>query len=230
MKNNILKIFNILLKKNGNQNWWPIDKDYHYKNNSDPRFEVIVGAILTQNTSWSNVEQSLITLKNNNKLDINKIYNIDISDLRKLIRSSGFYNQKAERIKNIASYIHNNYDSNLNSFFNREIKDIRKELLSLNGIGPETADSILLYAGNKPIFVVDDYTKRICKRLSIETDISYNDIQKFFENNLRNKFSNKEIIKVYQEFHALIVVLCKKYCKKTPECQKCVINKYCFYE
>jgi len=206
------------------------NENYHKLNNSDYRFEIIIGSILTQNTSWFNVEKALSNLKINKKLDIKSILEVDMLFLQNLIKPSGFFKQKAITIKNIIVYINANYNNNLNIFFNRELKVARKELLSLKGIGPETADSILLYAGNNPIFVVDGYTKRICKRLPMEIEISYDKIQKFFENNLRKKFSNEEIIKVYKEFHALIVVLCKKYCRKQPECRKCVINKHCKFK
>ena len=102
--------------------------------------------------------------------------------------------------------------------------------MSLNGIGPETADSIILYAGNKSIFVVDAYTKRICERLPLDTNITYQEIQQFFQKDLCNKFSNQDIPKVYNELHAQIVILAKNYCKKNPECDKCPLNKYCSYK
>jgi endonuclease-3 related protein len=228
MKLDPLSFYKIMFDYFGTQKWWPIDENYHKSNNSDYRYEIILGSILTQNTTWFNVEKALCNIKNNKKLDIKSIFEIDIKFLQELIKSSGFFKQKALIIKNISEFIYYNYN-NLDKFFNRDLKIIRNELLSLKGIGPETADSILLYAGNKPIFVVDNYTKRICNRLPIETEKTYNKIQEFFENNLRKKFSDKEIIKIYKEFHALIVLLCKNYCKKIPECKKCLINKYCHY-
>ena len=129
------------------------------------------------------------------------------------------------RLKNLASYLYEKYNGDLDYFFNRNLYTIRNELLSLNGIGPETADSILLYAGNKPIFVVDNYTKRICKRLDICENKSYDYIQKYFEKELSKKHSQHELSKVYNEFHALIVVFAKKYCKKNPNCENCIIKK-----
>ena len=189
----------------------------------------MVGAILTQNTAWSNVEKTLAKLKSKNALDIKKTVNLNMKSLQNMIKPSGFYNQKAERIKNIATYLYNNYNDDLDRFFDRELNDIREELLSLNGIGPETADSILLYAGNMPIFVVDEYTKRICKRLPFNTNISYNEIQKYFEEELCKEYSNKKITQIYNELHALIVLLAKNQCKKTPECNKCPLKKHCRY-
>ena len=227
MKLTPFTLYKKLIGELGHQNWWPMDKSYHEKNGSDPRFEIIVGAILTQNTAWSNVEKALANLKSKNVLDIEKIVKINIKDLQNMVKPSGFFNQKANRVKNIATYLHNNYNDDLDYFFNRELKDVREELLSLNGIGPETADSILLYAGNMPIFVVDAYTKRICKRLPLNTNISYDEIQQYFEEDLCKEYSKKERTQVYNELHALIVILAKNQCKTKPECIKCPLKKYC---
>ena len=220
-------LYQTLLENFGKQNWWPIDKSYHEKNNSDPRFETIIGAILTQNTAWLNVEKALDNLKSENLMDIKKISDINIKLLQKMIKPSGFFNQKAKRLKNIASYLHKNYQDDLDCFFSRNLYEIREELLSLYGIGPETADSILLYAGGMPIFVVDSYTKRICKRLPLDTNISYDEIQEYFERNIRKDHSKKEIAQIYNELHALIVRLAKNYCKKKPECSQCPLQKKC---
>jgi len=223
------KLYKILLEKYGDLNWWPIDKKYHEKNCSDPRFEIIIGAILTQNTAWSNVEKALSNLKKNKKLDIENISIINLSELADIIRPSGFFNQKANRVKDFAIYFKKEYKSNFDKFFNRNLQIIRKELLSLNGIGPETADSILLYAGNHPIFVVDAYTKRLCNRIPFKTKNSYEDIQKYFENDLSNKYKNKDLVKVYNKLHAQIVILAKEHCKKKPECNSCPLQKNCNY-
>ncbi len=221
------KIYKILLKKIGKQNWWPVDNTYHEKNSSDPRFEIIVGTILTQNTAWSNVEKALSNLKSLNKLDIKNISETNVDELQELIRASGFFKQKAKRLKDLIYFLKNRYNGDLNYFFNRDISVIREELLSLNGIGPETADSILLYAGNLPIFVVDAYTKRICERLPLSNNLSYNEIQDYFETELSRNYTKKELVKVYNEFHALIVLLAKKYCKKIPKCIECPLKKFC---
>lgn len=220
-------LYKILFEEFGQQNWWPMDKDYHKKHGSDPRFEIIVGAILTQNTAWSNVEKALVGLKSKNMLEIKKISDIEIVTLQNLIKPSGFFNQKGQRLKNIASYLNDKYQDDLDLFFGRNLYDIREELLSLNGIGPETADSILLYAGNLSIFVVDAYTKRICMRLPLKTEISYDEIQRCFEEELNKNYSREEITQIYKELHALIVVLAKNYCKKKPACDKCPLKKYC---
>lgn len=223
-------LYKVLLNEFGNLSWWPMDKGYHEKNNSDPRFEIIIGAILTQNTAWSNVEKALINLKEREMLNIKKISDVKLEELQKLIKPSGFFNQKAKRLKIFAKYLKNNYHEDLNYFFNREIYTIRDELLSLNGIGPETADSILLYAGNLPIFVVDAYTKRICERLPLNTNISYDEIQNYFETELSKIYSNKELLKVYNELHALIVIHGKTYCKKNPDCNSCPLKNNCSFQ
>ena len=222
-------LYKILLERFGNLDWWPMDQNYHEKNGSDPRFEIIVGAILTQNTAWSNVEKALTNLKSKKMLNIKKLLDTDILNLQNIIKPSGFFNQKAKRLKNLALYLHNNNHDNLDTFFNRDVYTIREELLSLNGIGPETADSILLYAGNLPIFVVDAYTKRICERLPLDTNISYNDIQHYFEEELTKKYSKEELTQVYNELHALIVILAKNHCKKKPECSTCPLQEHCMF-
>ena len=223
------KVYNILLREFGSLDWWPMDQRYHEKNDSDPRFEVMVGAILTQNTAWSNVEKALINLKSEKMLNIQNILDLGIEKLQGMIRPSGFFKQKAERLKNLAFYLKEKYNCNLDYFFNRESYIVRRELLSLNGIGPETADSILLYAGNKPVFVVDAYTRRICERLPLNTDISYDAIQSYFQIELAKSCSEKDLTQVYNELHALIVMLAKKYCRKKPLCVSCPLEKHCMF-
>ena len=229
MKITPASLYLILPKHFGILNWWPTDYDYHKKMGSDPRFEVIVGAILTQNAAWLNVEKALENLKSKKLLDIKIISKIDIKILQKMVKPTGFFNQKAKRLKNLAEYILSKYSGDFDSFFKRNMKEIREELLMLNGIGPETADSILLYAGNKPIFVVDAYTKRICTRLPININPTYDEIQKFFQDNLSKKYKKNEMSKIYNGLHALIVIHGKTYCKNKPKCIKCPLKTYCTY-
>ena len=225
------KINELLLDHFGNQDWWPVDKDYHKENGSDPRFEIIIGAILTQNTAWGNVEKALENLKANNSLTVRKVVETDLENLKTMIQPSGFFNQKAKRLKILASHLHENYEDDLDKFFNRDLQEIRRELLSLNGIGPETADSILLYAGNHPIFVVDAYTKRICKRLPVEINgESYDEIQQYFEDELHECFPRRDTAQLYKELHALLVELAKNYCRKKPECNKCPLKNQCEFD
>jgi endonuclease-3 related protein len=222
-------LYQILLERFGHLNWWPMDETYHRNKGTDPRFEIIVGAILTQNTAWSNVEKALENLKNHHMLDLAKIAQGTIDQLRELIRPSGFFNQKAERLILVSSYLSRRYHDDLDLFFQRPLEDIRRELLGLKGIGPETADSILLYAGNHPIFVVDAYTKRLCKRLPLKTEETYEEIQRFFEQDLQQHFHGNHLIDVYNELHALIVILAKQYCKTKPLCHSCPLFNQCRY-
>lgn len=189
----------------------------------------MVGAILTQNTAWSNVEKALDNLKQKNVLSLHEIVTLTTTELKKMIQPSGFFNQKAVRLQHFVHHLKENYNNNLDHFFQRGLIEIRQELLSLPGIGPETADSMLLYAGGHPVFVVDAYTKRICSRLPFSVHIdTYETIQKFFEQNLQKTFKEKELVPMYQEFHALIVELAKNYCKKkNPLCPTCPLKNYC---
>jgi len=222
------QLFDLLLDHFGHQDWWPVDTTYHKKNRSDPRFEVMIGAILTQNTAWTNVEKALTNLKKHHALSLQSIIKMDEHTLKTLIQPSGFFNQKARRLKAFSSYIYEHYGNDLDTIFCRDVQDVRRELLSLNGIGPETADSILLYAGNHPIFVVDAYTKRICTRLPLHIqNSSYEEIQRYFEQHLQNTHQKKQIVPLYKELHALIVELAKNYCRKKPLCESCPLTKLC---
>ncbi|AEF96824.1 endonuclease III domain-containing protein [Methanotorris igneus] len=212
----LLKIYHLLLSHFGYQNWWP----------AETRYEVVIGAVLTQNTSWKNVEKAIENLKKENLIDERKILEIDTEKLKKLIKPAGFYNIKAERLKNITHHIVKNYGSTENlAKLPIKLEDLRKELLNVKGIGKETADSILLYALDRPIFVVDAYTKRIFSRLGvIEGGEEYDEIRHIFEENLPKD------LKIYKEYHALIVELGKHYCKKrNPACEKCPLSDLCDY-
>jgi len=222
-------LYDILFDTFGQQYWWPIDRQYHYKQKSDPRFEIIVGAILTQNTAWTNVEKALDNLKRQKALTIQTIARIEDRTLKTMIQPSGFFNQKAQRLKLFTLYMEEKYAGDLQKFFSHDTLEIRQELLSLHGIGPETADSILLYAGNHAVFVVDSYTKRICQRFPLPVDCSsYENIQHFFENKLCITTSKKAMVSIFKEFHALLVKLAKEYCwKNNPRCITCPLTDLC---
>ncbi|MBD3259675.1 hypothetical protein GF371_03530 [Candidatus Woesearchaeota archaeon] len=210
----IKKSYDRLYKAFGRQRWWPT------QGIENPLFEIIIGTILTQNTAWQNAEKAIINLCSNNLIDIGKIKKINRKRLANLIRSAGYYNQKAERLKIVAQHLAK-YPS-IKVFFDRPAEELREELLSIKGIGPETADSILLYAGNKPCFVVDAYTKRIFSRLGLcEQDIDYHELQKIFIDSL------KKDVRLFQEYHALIVECAKLFCRKKPVCKKCPLEKMC---
>jgi endonuclease-3 related protein len=145
-----------------------------------------------------------------------------------MIQPSGFFNQKARRLLLFISYLHQRYHDDLTRFFSRETQEVRQELLSLHGIGPETADSILLYAGDHPVFVVDAYTRRICRRLPLPiTRDDYDTIQSYIEGFFRTTYSREERVALYKEFHALLVQLAKTSCKKTPICDRCPLVSRC---
>jgi len=200
------KIYQILFDHFGPQGWWP----------GETELEIIIGAILTQNTSWKNVEKAIKNLKEKNLLEIKKLSRIRKDTLAQLIRPAGYFNIKSERIKEIVKFLVKRYNGNLSALKRKEGDVLRRELLSVKGIGKETADSILLYALKKPFFVVDAYTKRILLRHNLITkDATYDEIQNFFHKNLPREE------KVYNEFHALLVRLGKTYCRKKPNCSNC---------
>ena len=186
----------------GPQLWWPAEDD----------FEVIVGAILTQSVSWKNVEKAIYNLKAEELLSVEAILSVDKDKLASLIRSTMYYNQKTLKLKNFCQYIQQNYNGDIYELFKKDICEMREELLNIKGIGPETADSIILYAAQKPIFVVDAYTRRIFSRLGFfPEDVKYPEMQAFFMENLPKD------VELFNEYHALIVRLGKDYCKsKSP--------------
>ena len=213
----IEKIYTTLYNRFGPQKWWPttlegeIRPTYHGKKiNEKQRFEIIVGAILTQNTSWKNVEKAIFNLNKAKVLDIKKTKTINQKKLASLIKPSGYYNQKAERLKIAAE------------FFSKNKSPSREQLLEVKGIGPETADSILLYAFNQPIFVIDAFTKRIFSRIGMcKSKCKYNELQDIFHKELPKAY------KLFNEYHALLVELAKSNCTKKPSCKTCIISKFC---
>lgn len=207
------EIYNILFESFGPQDWWP----------AETKFEMIVGAILTQQTTWKNVEKAIMNLKRENLIDPKKLQDIENEKLEKLIRSSGYYKQKTKKLKNFTSFLLKNYDGKLEKIFNQPIEKLREKLLSVNGIGKETADSIILYAANKPIFVIDAYTIRIFNRLGVTKEIDYEKLRKFFEDNLEKD------TRLFNEYHALIVKLGKDYCRAKPVCKSCPLKMRCEY-
>ena len=212
MEDNIIyNIYKILLNHYGKQNWWP----------AETRYEVVVGAILTQNTSWKNVERAINNLKNKNLIDERKILNIEENKLKELIKPAGFYNLKAKRLKNVTKFIVEKYgNTEKMAKSDKDTLTLRSELLSINGVGKETADSILLYALDRESFVVDSYTKRMFSRLGVISEkAKYDEIKEIFEKSLPKD------LEIYKEYHALIVEHCKRFCRKNPLCDNCPIKK-----
>jgi endonuclease-3 related protein len=166
----------------GAQHWWP----------AETQFEVIVGAYLTQNTAWTNVERALANLRRANSLSVEGIRAVRLPRLQRLIRPSGYFRQKAARLKTFVAFLDDKYQGSLPRLFSQPTEKLREELLTLNGIGPETADSILLYAGNHPVFVVDAYTRRILDRHGIVPETEYEEIRQLFQTSLEPIAANQE--------------------------------------
>lgn len=206
----LVEIYDLLYERFGPQNWWP----------AKTQFEVIVGAILTQSTSWRNVEKAISNLNDAGVLSLDGLLKIDIHELAELIRPSGYYNMKARKLKAIVSFLSENSDSDGDTLLGRPLDEVRRELLGVYGVGPETADSILLYAGGCPSFVVDAYTRRIFGRLGIlPTELSYDKVRSFFMENLPSS------ARLYNEYHALIVRLGKEICtSRNPKCDLCPVK------
>jgi endonuclease III related protein len=239
----IASIYGSLFRTWGRQHWWP----------ARTRFEVIVGAYLTQNTNWTNVELALRQLRAAGVLTVAGIRKISRRDLENLIRSSGYFRQKAQRLKTFVGFLDENYGGSLTRMFARPTPELREQLLALNGIGPETADSILLYAGQHPVFVVDAYTRRILARHGIlREDAKYEDVRTTFERALAAQASatstgpssvslggashrpspmslaaREPLAQVFNEMHGLIVGVGKKYCLKSgPHCEECPLKPF----
>lgn len=198
-----------LLAHFGPQYWWP----------GDTTFEICLGAILTQNTAWTNVEKAIINVKQAGLLDFKKCLFADDATIASLIRPAGYFNVKTKRLRSFLVAVHENH-RDLDALFELSEQNLREFLLSIKGIGPETADSMVLYAFGKPSFVIDAYTKRILTRHDLILDeATYDDMKEFFERHLEADE------KVFNEFHALIVATAKDFCRKTkPDCEHCPLR------
>jgi endonuclease-3 related protein len=240
----IRRIFRKLEAAMGRQHWWP----------AGSAFEVVMGAYLTQNTAWVNVEFAMRNLRTAGVLSVSGIRNTPLEELEQLVRPAGYFRQKAARLKRFVEHLDSSYEGSLEKMFARETEALREELLRLPGIGPETADSILLYAANREVFVVDTYTRRIFGRHGLaEDDTSYDEIRLTVQQALAKELDagpgkalfttptfapvthtpsvasqakRSEISRRYNEFHALIVQTAKHYCvKNTPKCESCPLRE-----
>jgi len=209
MKKILMRIYQTLYQAYGPRHWWP----------GETSFEVMVGAILTQNTSWRNVEKAIQKLKGKGVLNPEGIHHLKRSELARLIKSSGYYRIKTDRLKSFIDFLFEEYDGNIKKMGRERLGELREKLLGVKGIGPETADSILLYGLKKPIFVVDAYTRRILSRHGIISEkASYEEVQKVFMDYLPRDE------KLFNEYHAFFVYLGKTVCKKIPRCDRCPIQ------
>ncbi len=205
-------LYTVLNAEFGFLNWWP----------AESREEVVAGAILTQQASWKNVETAIQNLKNADVLNVKSMAEINLKTLESLVKPSGFYRQKARRLKNFMNHVYKKYHT-LDNFFDKTSEELRLELLELEGVGKETADSILLYAAEKPVFVIDAYTLRIVERI-YGFKMDYDDLQKLIESRIERRLS------LYKDFHAQFVELGKRFCKTKPICEGCPASVFCKFK
>jgi endonuclease-3 related protein len=213
MYQKLMEIYDRMYKHFGPRHWWP----------ADTPFEVVVGAILTQSVAWRNVEQAIKNLKQARLLDLAAIAHAELDELARLIRPTRYYNMKARKLQAFCRHVLENYDGSLERFFAMDLWPLREELLGIYGIGEETADSILLYAAEKPIFVVDAYTRRIFSRLGmVDAGIKYGQLQRFFMDHIPPD------VMLYNEYHAQIDAVGNHYCAaKKPSCGECPLRPLC---
>lgn len=207
----IERMYKTLLDYYGPQHWWP----------AETRLEMITGAILTQDTSWRNVEKALANLRKRNLLDISALAQARINVLREAVYPSGFYNQKAERLRLFSRHVKKTHNGSLEQFLSLPAEMLERELLSREGIGKETAHSIMLYAADYPVFVIDAYTIRVCRRVGIHDGRDKEELRRIFHEAL------KVNVEAFKECHALLVVHAKSHCKKEPMCEGCPLRKTC---
>jgi endonuclease-3 related protein len=209
-KRTLTGIYTILYKDFGPQNWWP----------GENPFEIAVGAILTQNTNWGNVEKAIKNLKKKHVLRAKTLERMTHDKLALLIKPAGYYNVKTKRLKEFLHFLINHYKGSMEDMKTEDTRSIRKKLLNINGIGPETADSILLYALEKPVFVIDAYTKRVLTRHKLVSEKApYHEIQEMFHKSLSKNTA------LFNEYHALFVKLGKDFCKPKPQCRRCPLDR-----
>ena len=210
----LLDIYHRLMAHYGPQHWWPAQEP----------FEIIVGAILTQSAAWSNVEKAINNLKSAKALSSKALRQIPFSELTVLVHPCGYYNAKAQKLKSFAHWLGGYYNDDLNKLFAADTDLLRQQLLSISGVGQETADSIILYAAGKPIFVIDAYTRRIVSRLGLApTGDSCTAYQTLFMRNLPAD------VELFNEYHALLVCLAKDVCRKRPLCKQCCLSGICHF-
>ncbi len=206
----LLDAYELLLAHFGLQHWWP----------GDSPFEIIVGAVLVQNTSWKNVERAIDNIREAGLLSARALYDLPPAELAELIRPAGYFQVKSKRLRHLVAFILTRYGGSLDAMFATSLPTLREELLAVHGIGPETADAILLYAGGLATFVVDTYAHRVLARHGwIDYTAGYDEIKDYFENALPADAP------LFNEFHALLVRVGKEFCRRTaPKCEMCPLK------
>lgn len=212
-----LSVYRTLFKHYGPQHWWP----------GDSPFEVMVGAVLTQNTAWTNVEKAIANLKQARALTPTKLTRLPATELAQLIRPAGYFNVKAKRLQNFCLWLQQ--QGGAKALARRDDEQLRHGLLSVNGVGHETADDMLLYAFERPVFVIDAYTRRLFARLGLVAgDEGYETLRRLFESKLGRIIKQREDqVEIYNEYHALIVIHAKDVCRKRPRCDQCCLRRQC---
>jgi endonuclease-3 related protein len=207
----LIEMYDAMLARFGHQNWWP----------GDGPLEVCIGAILTQNTNWTNVEKALGNLRAAGAVSVSALHEMDHDTLAELIRPAGYYNIKSKRLKNFIACVYDGYGDDIEAFLARSVSTLQEELMPINGIGRETADSIILYAAEKPTFVVDRYTCRILVRHGlICPEDDYEQVKDIFESYL------PEDLDLWKDYHAQIVAVGKEYCRPKPKCAGCPLESF----
>lgn len=207
------EVYRRLLDHHGPQHWWPAKTD----------FEIIVGALLMQQTTWANVERAIADLRDGGLLDVHALAAASVPAIRRHVRVAGLYRTKPARLKAFCRHLVDRADGDLKAYFDRPKEEVRRDLLAQEGIGPETADSILLYAGRHPAFVVDAYTVRIGRRVGLFASTDYDSVQAFFETHLPRD------VPTYREYHALLVQHAKAFCRPRPKCGACPLKSLCAF-
>lgn len=206
MEKALLRFFELMMGHYGATGWWP----------GDSPFEIAVGAILTQNTSWTNVERAIANLKTACLLTPRRILRCSLEELETALHPSGYFRVKARRLRSFCAYLVERHGGSMRRMARVPLDALREELLDIHGIGPETADDILLYACDKPVFVVDAYTRRIFARHGmVPHDVGYEKLRQFFERRLDPD------VAMFQEYHGLLVYIGKDFCKRRPNCEAC---------
>ncbi len=206
----LLDLYRLLADRYGEQPWWPAESP----------FEIAVGAVLTQNAAWANVEKAIAALKAQGLLSLKALLDVEHASLGEAIRPSGYYNLKAKRLRNLCEFL--DRQGGFEAFAAQSLSDQREGLLGVNGIGPETADDILLYALQRPVFVIDTYTRRLLQRYRLaDGSEPYEELRNGFERAIGPD------VYLYQQYHALIVIHAKQVCRKTPHCARCSVARHC---
>ena len=215
----MMEMYEAMRRRWGNHSWWPTACGTDRPGNRS--LEICVGAILTQNTNWQNVEKALRNLNEAHCMSVSELYAKPQAELAKLIRPAGYFNVKAKRLKNFIAHVNEGFGDDVEAFLDRSVSTLRPELLSINGVGRETADSIILYAAGKLSFVVDTYTHRILLRHGlIGPEDDYETIKELFESSLPND------VELWNDYHAQLVAVGKNFCRPTARCAGCPLEEF----